>query len=407
MDDILKQYAALLDKYKEFDRKKIPLCAAENYLSSFSKSALAGIFEGKYSIGNHNEYIIDDDFIGGEYIHELCLLLEKECRRVFECKYGDARTLTGMNCFAIVAQSLLQSGNNVLLTTPNQGGHPSVPFILKVLGINYEEIPYDYEKYELDYKRLNNLLDKNKYDALIFCQSDLIQPIDISKIALKNELVLFDGTQTLGMIAAKIHQNPLKMYDNIVLFGGAHKTLPGPSTGIVLCDNDKLIERLDSNISPIFLRNFQPNTICALLLSLIEFEKIGYKYMNKTIENCNLLGSELEKCGFRIAKFSKKYSLTHQIFILASEEETEQIFQRARDWGITLNKKNKELFKGYGIRLGLQEVSRYNWGLPEMRNIATLLKALKENDNIIIEKIVEILCRKKQDAYAIDDLIIE
>ena len=42
-------------------------------------------------------------------------------------------------------------------------------------------------------------------------------------------------------------------------------------------------------------------------------------------------------------------------------------------FGISLNKKNKKLFRGNGIRLGVQEVTRYGWDKEEMDIIAQIL----------------------------------
>ena len=53
--------------------------------------------------------------------------------------------------------SLLKNTDSVLITTPDQGGHASIPIILDKLGINYEAMPYDYDNYQIDYKELNNL----------------------------------------------------------------------------------------------------------------------------------------------------------------------------------------------------------------------------------------------------------
>lgn len=400
MNDIFEKYLDLLRRYEVFNKNKIPLCAAENYMSDFSREPLSGLFEGKYNFGgsNYNKF---NDFVGGEYINELIALFKEQCQKIFDCQYSDARTLTGMNCFAIVSQCLLKRGDKVLLTTPNQGGHPSIPLILAVLGVSFDEIPYDYDNYSINYKATNELLAKNKYKAIIFCQSDLINEISFAKFKISDELILFDATQTLGMIAAKIHQNPLKQIDNIVVFGGAHKTLPGPSCGLILCNKKEIIQKLDTGISPDYLRNIQPNHIESLLRSLFEFESFGTKYMELVVQNCNSLGKLLENEGFNIAKCGDKYSYTHQLFILTNEEEMNTIYRNAIQWGVTLNKKQKPLFRGCGIRIGLQEASRYGWGEKEMIVISQMLSALKSNDYNLLDKTIPLLCKKKNDAFSL------
>ena len=66
------------------------------------------------------------------------------------------------------------------------------------------------------------------------------------------------------------------------------------------------------------------------------------------------------------------------------------IFDNSVKYGITLNKKSKELFSGYGIRLGTQEIARYNWPLESMKNVAQIIKTISE-ENINIEKLTALI----------------
>ena len=57
------------------------------------------------------------------------------------------------------------------------------------------------------------------------------------------------------------------------------------------------------------------------------------------------------------------------------------MFRNALTYAITLNTKKKPLFKGgYGIRLGLQEISRYNWDNKAISTIADILSAISKKD---------------------------
>ena len=99
--DIYNEYLNLIQELKEFNKDKIPLCAAETYSSEFVKSALSSEFEGKYCM-QHLNYVPENDFIGSEYVHRLYDLLTEQCKRTFNSQYADARTLSGMNCISIV-----------------------------------------------------------------------------------------------------------------------------------------------------------------------------------------------------------------------------------------------------------------------------------------------------------------
>ena len=72
-------------------------------------------------------------------------------------------------------------------------------------------------------------------------------------------------------------------------------------------------------------------------------------------------------------------------------------YENASRCKITLNKKHKNLFHGYGIRLGTQEIARYAWDDTILDNISLAIKMIAEKDADIdaIKKIVTSLPPKK------------
>lgn len=400
-NNIYENYLQLTKNYEHYLQKKIPLCAAETHCSDAVRAALSSSFEGKYCMNNLG-YNMQLDFVGSQYIHELFELLSRQCEKTFGSKYADARTLSGMNCMSIVINSLLQKGNRVLLSSPAQGGHPSIPLLLSLANITYDEIPYDYDNFDINYTRLNELLISKHYDGIIFAQSDILKPADVSKIKDQNILIIYDATQTYGMIAAHIHKNPLDYHENLVLIGGTHKTVPGPTCGLILLRNESLVSRIDPKISPSFLRNVQPNAIAGVLIALIEQERFGKQYQKTTIENANYLGEMLTRYGFIVAKLSPEvYTNTHQIFILTDERMKNTIVNNAHKYAVTLNGKEKRLFKGNGIRIGTQEVTLYGWSKEEMKITAELISALSETGvkDCKIIPLLNKLAHKKQRVF--------
>lgn len=380
MNKIFEEYQKLCNDLNEFEANKIPLCAAETYISDFSKQALISNFEGKYSFVDENGA---NSFIGGIYVQRLNELLKKECNLLFQAKYTNADTITGINCFTVCAMSLLKNTDFVLITTPEQGGHASIPIILDKLGIHYESIPYDYNNYQIDYTKLNQKIKTGIYNYLIFCQSDIINPPDLSKILLPKQMgIIYDGTQTLGLIASGVIKNPLENVENIVLIGGAHKTLPAPACGLIMTNCHSYQQLLEKNITPNYLRNTQPNHIAALLLSLLEQEMYGKEYQKLTVEIANQLGNELSILGFNVAKLkSNQYTYTHQLFILMSSSDSNDFYQTAENYNITLNVKHKNLFANDGIRIGTQEIARYNWKPCDIKMLAQLLYSIKTHND--------------------------
>ncbi len=407
MSDYLNRLKAIYDDYKEFDNKKIPLCAAETYMSAFVRQGLNSVFEGKY-IQGYKTRVIEKDNIGSDRLYSLLALVEELCNTIYGVEYADSRTLSGMNCMAILIMSLLDKSSVVAITLKETGGHPSLANILDKIGIKYIGIPYDYETFQIDYNALNELLKSNHIDFLIFCQSDILSVPDFSKIILPGHTgLIYDGSQTLGLIAAKSVPNPLEYTEKVLLVGGTHKTLPGPTCGLIMTSYKDYIEKLDYTISPTLLRNIQPNNIAALCLALIEQIETNFEYEKQIQKTANLLGKKLEEKNISVAKIREdRYTDTHQLFLLFEEEITNMIYKRALKYNITLNKRVSKLFTG--IRIGVQEITRYKYSEDNLQQVAELLYLLQKNEEEEekIYKICHSLQSVKEPGYILDDIFM-
>ncbi|MDR2008992.1 MAG: hypothetical protein LBQ22_00735 [Bacteroidales bacterium] len=378
MTDLLNSFSKSVQNFNQYHKNTIPLCAAENVVSDFCKLPLGAGFQERYIMGSAYEYTIDGNFVGSEFLLPFYKMLDAQCNVVFKSHYSDVRTLTGMNCLTTILMSISKPGDSIMILSSNYGGHASVKGICERLSLNIYDAPYILENYDFDYDKMNQTIEINNIQFVLLAPSDILFPFDLTKIKNDNVVILYDASQLLGLIAADLNENPLPQMNNMIMFGGTHKTLPGPAHGIALTNNEKLFKVIDAGINPKFLRNTQMHQIICLLFCLIEAEHFGRPYQSNIIKTSNLLASYLENFGFTIAKKNSVYSLTHQIFIECSAEEMETIYENAIKAGIALNTKKKALFHGgYGIRLGTQEIARYNWDDTAIMKIAEMISLLK------------------------------
>lgn len=331
-------------------------------------------------MGNYNDHNYDDNFIGSEMLLPFYSLIQEECRKLFNSGYSDARTLSGMNCLTTLLMALTIYGDKIMILPPQWGGHMSVPHICDRLGLIQYHAPYDKAKYDLDFDELNKILKKENIKLILLPPSDIINPFSINRIELQGRILLYDASQILGLIAGKQIENPLQYSDRIIMFGGTHKTLPGPASGIILTNNAEFYASIEKEINPKYLRHTQMHQVASLLFTLIEMSYFGKEYMESTVVLSNILAAELEKYKFKIGRVIDRYSSTHQIFIETSESDMRTIFRNGILHRITLNDKQKALFNGFGIRLGTQEIARYKWGSDEAKLIAIALNELRKTD---------------------------
>jgi glycine/serine hydroxymethyltransferase len=388
----------LTKSFINFHKTSIPLCAAENVMSDFTKAALSSSFQERYIMGSAFNFTMNDNFIGADYLLPFYKQISILGDELFHAKFTDVRTLTGMNAANMLFSALLKQGDNVMILDKRWGGHASMSPTLERLGANVFAAPYNLENYDFNYDLLNYEILKNKIKLLSIAPSDILFPHDLSKIDNNDCVILLDYSQILGLIAAGLLENPLDKLNNCILFGGTHKTIPGPAHGIIMTNNEKLFKIIDEEINPKYLRNVQMHQIVSLLLTLIEMKYFGYEYQKNTVRIGNILGYELENYGLKIIKNNGIYTKTHQLFLEMPQKEMNIMFENAILEHITLNTKNKPLFHGgFGIRLGLQEISRYNWNDTVIKDIAKVIFMISnlEYDRGIIKNIVKNLPPKK------------
>ena len=403
-----KKLLALYEEYKIFDQTKIPLCAAENYVSPFAKQGLISHYEGKYVSGYiHRDH--EKDFIGSYYLEQVMFLASDLAKELFGAKYNDFRCLTGMNTVALMLMTMTHGAQKILITAPQAGGHGSLPKLCDNMGIRYEPIPYNAASMQIDYDQLNRRLSVDReIEYLFFCQSDLIQPPDLDRIELPDHVgIIYDATQTLGLIAGKVLPNPLSVHKNTIMIGGTHKTFPGVTCGYVTTNCDEYIEKINQDISPNFLRNVQVNNITSVCLTMLELLRFGQDYAQNIVCLANNLGIALTDLGVRVKRLSNlAFTKTHQLFIETEPECVDDTYRHFRNYGITLNKRKTEYISGF--RLGVQEIARYQFAehIPELAELIRLILREPENRDVILGLKAK-LALLKHDRYVMDDIFME
>ena len=92
-----------------------------------------------------------------------------------------------------------------------------------------------------------------------------------------------------------------------------------------------------------------------------------------------------------------------------NEFDTNQFYYNAQKYNITLNQKHKKLFKNDGIRIGTQQIARYNWNQKDITCLAYLLFYL-QNVDIHHEKILilrDYLISRKIPHFTFENISIE
>lgn len=409
MSKYLSKFEALYQSIMSFEEKSIPLCAAENPISPFAKLALDSKLQEKYIMGGIQQLDRNNNFIESELLFQFYQLLNAQCEDLFHCKYADPRALSGVNAVMVLLMSLFKDGDTILISSEDSGGHSSMPLICRRLGISTIDLPFDFDVMDFDYDVTNQIIQENNIRGILLCPSDLLFQPCLEKLQLPADCILiYDATQTLGLMVHQINENPLDKFSDeskFILMGATHKTIPGPTCGLIMTKNLELAHQFDNVINPDYLRNVQFHHILSLSLVLMELETFGYEYGSNIVKNANYLGQRLEQNGFEVVKKGDgRYTNTHQLFLPMSTERLENFMNHCREFGISLNARYKRLYRGQGIRIGVQEVTRYGWGKEEMYEIADILSVLRhsEIDSKKLEYRISSLTKHREIHYTFD-----
>lgn len=399
IEESLDDYHNIIKKFNKNNKETIPFCAAEPIISELVKSPLNSELAERYIKSGITNFEASKEFIGSEYIYPIYELISELCSELYNAEYADARPLSGMNAALTVLMSLTEENDNILLLGPNEGGHSSYVEITRRLSLNVTYIPYIHTKLIYNINQINKIIKEKKIKFIIIGPSNIISPPPIHLLDLNNEtIVIYDATQSLGLIGTGHHRNPLNDIQNVVLIGGTHKTISGPTSGLILCKNKELTIKLETKISPIYIRNPHPHHIASLFLALLELKHFGKEFMDKILLNAHILGKALENEGFCVLKnLDNSFTKTHQLFIKLNEEERDTIEIMSRRLNISLDKQSSTLYDGSGIRLGVQAITRLGWTEKELQKFAKLLSQMKLNTDINkLSNIVNSLRGKKK-----------
>jgi glycine/serine hydroxymethyltransferase len=251
--------------------------------------------------------------------------------------------------------------------------------ICRRLGLEIVDLPYDYDRFQIDEQACRELGDT--VDFVLVAPSDVLYAPSFAALDFADAAtVVYDATQTLGLIASGHLPCPLDAHPRLIISGGTHKTLPGPSSGLLMTQNEEIAIRIDSELSPKFVRHSHPHHMAALCATLIEQREIGGRYSERIQLLANTLSRALADEGLTVLQDGHRGTETHQIFLQVEPEMLDAAYDRAAAAGITLNKKRKPLFREAGLRIGVQEIARYRWTEADVERLATVLSHIVTGD---------------------------
>ena len=381
-------------------RDNIELIASENLVSPQVMAAMGSVLTNKYAEG-----LPGKRYYGGcQYVDIVENIAIKRACELFKCNYANVQPHSGAQANTAVYLALLKPGDTVMGMSLDNGGltHGSPA---NISGKYFNFVPYGVDENGfIDYKEFAKQVNKVKPKLVVAGASAYPREIDFKTMAdiahANGAMFMVDMAHIAGLVAAGLHQSPVPYAD--VVTTTTHKTLRGPRGGLILCNNEYLIKKLNSAVFPGTQGGPLMHVIAGKAVCFGEALKPEFnEYQKRVVENAKALANGLIKRGMKLVSGGTDNHLC-LLDLRGTNVTGKELENRLDEVHITLNKNtvpNEPLspFVTSGVRIGTPAATTRGLNTDDMDKIAeyiTLAVIDFDNNKDYITNGVAEICAK-------------
>ena len=406
-------------------RETINLIASENAQSRAVRDVQNSDFMARYAEGHPNEDgKINRYYQGTRFIDEIERAARREIIELFGCRQADVRPISGNAANTAIALGWLRGGDTLIANSTDAGGHISHNLVgvfgrrIQMRGqtltagrdnsVRLHFFPLTEDRYHMDAKGAVEMIDRIHPQLIVLGKSLFLFPEPLAELAPacreRNIPILFDGAHVLGLIAGGQFQDPLHE-GATYLTGSTHKTFPGPQRGVILAnlegaDADTYWGPADRGVFPGSSSNHHLHSLAGLAVAIREMKRFGREYAAQIVRNAQALGRALSDQGIDVEAKDFGFTKSHQIAVnVAKHGGGVEVAKRLEKNDVIVNYNmlpgDQDPRNPSGLRIGVQEMTRFGMKEPEMGELAALIadairdKPVKEAVNRMRGRFVE------------------
>jgi glycine hydroxymethyltransferase len=412
----VSQIEEIVKKQNEWRGSTLNLIASENVLSNRARGSLGSDFAHRYAEGHPGERY----YQGTELIDEVESRLKKHMKTLFHCRQVDVRPISGTVANDAVFSRFIHPGDVVMVNSTPGGGHISHHRAGSVgkYTKNIVNFPLTPDGYHVDVERTIELIRAISPKVLIFGKSLFLFPEPVAELAdicrERNIALLYDGAHVLGLIAGGQFQNPLKE-GALLITGSVHKTFFGSQRGIILSNvGENEWRKIDKGAFPGSSSNHHLDTLVPLAITVYEMMEFGQEYARQVIANAKHLGRKMHEAGIKVQGQAFGFTESHQLAVDVTEfGGGDEVARHLKDNNIILNmnllpcESLENVTNPAGIRLGVQEMTRFGMKEKEMEVIAEFFEKCLIKGKYVGDQVKEFRSRFQEVYYSFDRSAVE
>jgi glycine hydroxymethyltransferase len=372
----------------EAERQKeiVNLIASENYTSRAVLEAQGSFLTYKYAEGYPGKR-----YYGGcENMDTIEKIAIRRAKELFKAEHANVQPHSGSQANMAAYFALLDYGDTVMAMDLNHGGHLTHGSPATFSGRSYRFVHYgvNRETGRIDFPQVEKLAEKHKPRLIVSGYTAYPRIIDFERFRRIADSVgaklMVDIAHIAGLVATGLHPTPVPYAD--VVTSTTHKTLRGPSGGLILCRR-QYARAIDAAVFPEAQGKPLMHAVAAKAVALLEAMQPEFvAYQRAILDNALALADELRRQGMRLISGGTD---NHLMLVDLTDKgitglQAEEALGTA---GIIVNR-NTIPFESRpprvtsGIRLGTPAVTARGFGQEEMKNIAALIvKVLSRPDS--------------------------
>lgn len=291
---------SLLEQEYERQRNGINLIASENYTPKNIRDIVGSVLMNKYVEGQslHRYYS------GCKFIDQIELEAIDLFKKLFNAEHANVQPHSGSQANFAVYFALLQPSDVILSMNLAAGGHLTHGSKVSMSGSLYKIVSYgvDVTTECIDYQEVARLAQEHKPRLIIAGASSYPRAIDFKKFGEIAQAVgayfMADIAHTAGLIAAGVHDSPVRYADVVTLT--TQKTFRGPRGGVILCKKE-LANKIDRAVMPGIQGGAFAHEIAAKALAVKEAFGVDFiEYQKQVIYSAQLMAQEFISLGYKV-----------------------------------------------------------------------------------------------------------
>lgn len=372
---------------KEWQRQSdcLEMIASENFTFPSVIEALGSILTNKYAEG----YPKKRYYGGCEFVDDIEQIAIDRAKKLFKCDFANVQPHSGSQANGAVYSALIKPYDKILGMHLNHGGHLTHGAKVSQTGKIYQSFFYGVElDGRINYDKLEEYANVVNPDMIVCGFSAYTRELDFKRfreIADSVGAILFgDIAHIAGLVVADEYPNPFPHCH--VVSTTTHKTLRGARGGVVLTNDEEIINKINKSVFPGLQGGPLMNVIAAKAVGFGENLKPEWKTYAKQVKaNAKILGEVFVKRGYDIVSGGTDNHLV-LISLINKPFSGKDADIALENSGITVNKNmvpgdKRSPFVTSGLRIGSPALTSRGMKEEDFKYIANKICDILDNIN--------------------------